>query len=407
MNSKKVTFKNNQGQTLNARLELPSSAPEACAIFAHCFTCSKDLNAVVNISRALTLSGIALLRFDFTGLGESEGEFSETNFSSNIDDLISASRFLEEHYSAPSLLIGHSLGGAAVLAAASDLPSVKAVTTIGAPADPDHVEHMLRDQLDQIKLEGSAEVNIGGRPFRVKREFLDDIKRRKLDRIIPELKKALLIMHSPQDQIVEIENARMLYEQAHHPKSFISLDGADHLLSKKKDSLYAGKVIASWAERYLELPEKESLPESERQVIVRTGDDGYTTEIRAGRHALLADEPESVGGTDLGPTPYDLLIASLGTCTSMTLRMYADRKKWPLHEVRVHLEHQKVHESDCENEDDPAARIDQITREIELAGPLTQDQKKRLIEIAEKCPVHKTLSGDLRIVTSAYGDTTR
>lgn len=407
MNSKKVTFKNNQGDVLNARLELPPSAPESCAIFAHCFTCSKDLNAVVNISRALTQSGIALLRFDFTGLGESEGEFSDTNFSSNIDDLIAASSFMEEHYSAPSLLIGHSFGGVAVLAAAYKLPSVKAICTIGTPADPVHVEHLLKDKLNQIKSEGSAEVSIGGRPFRIKQEFLEDIRQRDLEHIIPKLKRSLLVMHSPQDRIVEIENARILYERAHHPKSFISLDGADHLLSKKEDSIYAGKVIASWAERYLDLPDKKSMPEPQRQVLVRTGDDGYTTEIRAGKHALLADEPESVGGKDFGPTPYDLLISALGACTSMTLRMYADRKKWPLQEVLVHLEHAKIHETDCENEDDPSARIDQIKREIEVVGPLDDDQKKRLLEIAEKCPVHKTLTGELRIVTAAYGDTTR
>jgi putative redox protein len=214
-------------------------------------------------------------------------------------------------------------------------------------------------------------------------------------------------MHSPQDRIVEVENARIIYDSAKHPKSFISLDGADHLLTKKKDSIYAGKVIAAWAERYLDLEEKESLTEPERQVVVRTGDDGFTTEIRAGKHSFLADEPESVGGKDLGPTPYDLLAASLGTCTSMTLRMYADRKKWPLQQVIVHLEHKKVHESDCENEDDPKARIDQLSRELELIGPLTAEQKERLVEISEKCPVHKTLTGDIRVVTSVYGETTK
>jgi len=407
MNSRKVTFQNKKGDELNARLELPSSAPEATAIFAHCFTCSKDLKAVVNISRALNLANIAVLRFDFTGLGESEGEFSETNFSTNINDLIAAAEFMKDELMAPSLLIGHSLGGAAVLAASAELDSVKAVCTIGAPADPVHVEHLLRDQLEEIESSGQASVSIGGRPFTVTQEFLKDIRNRDLEKLVPNLGKALLILHSPQDSIVEIENARIIYDRARHPKSFISLDGADHLLSNKADSMYAGKVIAAWAERYLELPEKESLPESERQVVVRTGDDGFTTEVRAGRHGLLADEPESVGGSDLGPTPYDLLVAALGTCTSMTLRMYADRKKWPLNEVRVHLEHEKVHESDCENEDDPKARIDQITREIEMIGPLSDEQKDRVLEIADKCPVHKTLTSDMRIRTSAYGETTK
>ena len=400
MNSKRITFKNSRGIELGARLEKPSNTPRAWAIFAHCFTCSKDLNAVISISRALTLSGIAVLRFDFTGLGESEGEFSDTDFTSNIGDLLSAAEYLEKEHEAPSLLIGHSLGGAAVLAAAPKIEQVRAVATLGAPADPVHVEHLLKDQLEEIESEGKASVSIGGRPFTVTREFLEDIRERDLEEIVPDLKKALLILHSPQDRIVGIENARIIYERAKHPKSFISLDGSDHLLSDKKDAQYAGKVIAAWAERYLELEEKESLTEPERQVVVRTGDDGFTTEIRAGKHTYLADEPESVGGTDLGPTPYDLLISGLGACTSMTLRMYADRKGWPLEEAMVYLEHDKVHEKDCEKDQNPEARIDRIRREIKLKGELSDEQRSRLMEIADKCPVHKTLSGDIRIESS-------
>ncbi len=406
MNSTKISFINKKGQNLIARLELPSSKPDAWAIFAHCFTCSKDINAVINISRSLNLANIAVLRFDFTGLGESEGDFSETNFTSNINDLVSAAEFLKKEYDAPELLIGHSLGGAAVLAAAPEIESVKAVATIGAPSDPVHVEHLLKDKLDEIESNGQAKVSIGGRPFNVTKQFISDIRERDLEKIVPKLNRAILIMHSPQDTIVEIENARIIYDRARHPKSFVSLDGADHLLSNKNDSIYAGKVIAAWAERYLELTRGESLPESERQVVVRTGDDGFTTEIRAGRHSFLADEPESVGGSDLGPTPYDLLISGLGACTTMTLRMYADRKKWPLHEAIVHIEHDKVHESDCEDSEDPNARIDQITREIQLIGPLDEDQKARLMEIADRCPVHKTLSGKIKIITELYGETT-
>ncbi|MCA6078301.1 bifunctional alpha/beta hydrolase/OsmC family protein [Fulvivirga sedimenti] len=406
MNSTKISFLNQQGQSLIARLELPTSKPEAWAIFAHCFTCSKDLNAVINISRSLNLSNIAVLRFDFTGLGESEGDFSATNFTSNINDLIAAADYLKTEHGAPSLLIGHSLGGAAVLAAAYEIESVRAVATIGAPADPVHVEHLLKDSLEEIESNGQAKVSIGGRPFNVTRQFLTDIREKDLEKIVPKLKKALLIMHSPQDTIVGIDNARIIYERAHHPKSFVSLDGANHLLSDKDDSIYTGKVIAAWAERYLSLSRGASLPESDRQVVVRTGDDGFTTEIRAGRHSFLADEPESVGGSDLGPTPYDLLISALGACTSMTLRMYADRKSWPLEEAIVHIEHDKVHESDSEDSDDPNARIDQITREIQLIGPLDENQKARLMEIADRCPVHKTLSGKIRIVTDTYHGTT-
>ncbi len=407
MNSRKITFENNSGHQLTARLEMPAfGKPRAYALFAHCFTCSKDLNAVINISRTLTLSNMAVLRFDFTGLGESEGDFHNTNFTSNVGDLISAAKYLQDNYEAPSLLIGHSLGGAAVLAAAPSMPFVKAVATIGSPADPSHVEHLFSDQLDEIKKEGVAEVSIGGRPFKLAHHFIEDIRMADLESVIPNMKKALLIMHSPQDMIVEVDNARIIYQRAKHPKSFISLDGADHLLSSKKDSQYAATMIASWAGRYIDLEDINELPESERQVVVRTGDDGYTTEVRAGNHTYLADEPESVGGKDLGPTPYDYLLTALGTCTSITLRMYADHKKWPMEQVLIHLQHGKVHEKDSEYSDDPKAKIDQITREIELIGPLDETQRARLLEIADRCPVHKTLEGKIKVVTSAYSDAT-
>lgn len=399
MNSQHITFNSNQGVELSAKLEMPAdNDPVAYALFAHCFTCSKNFAAAVNISRTLSLNHIAVLRFDFTGLGESEGEFAHTNFSSNISDLQAAYQFLETNYKAPSLLIGHSLGGAAVLAGAPNMPGIKAVVTIGAPADPLHVKNLFKESLSVIKEKGEATVTIGGRPFKVKEHFLTDLETADLPRSLKSMNKALLIMHSPQDEVVDIDNARLLYQDARHPKSFITLDGADHLLSNKEDSLYAGNIIASWISRYIKIAKKEPLS-TDKQVICRTGDEGYTTQIQAGDHSLLADEPEKLGGNDLGPTPYDLLIAGLGSCTSITLRMYADRKKWPLKEVKVLLQHNKIHEKDCEACENANAKIDHIERQIELDGELSAEQRKRLLEIADKCPVHKTLHSKITINT--------
>ncbi len=402
MNSQKVQFSNASGHTLSARLQLPPSGePTVFVLLAHCFTCSKDLQAIVNISRSLIRFNIGVLRFDFTGLGESEGDVG--TFTSNISDLEAAAGFLQAEYKAPSILIGHSLGGAAVLMAAGNIDSVEAVVTIGAPADPEHVSHLIGDHLDEIKETGQALVKIGGRPFPISREFVDDLSNHAPSQVIKKLKIPLLIMHSPQDTVVGIENARTIYDAAMHPKSFISLDGADHLLTNKADSIYAGEVIAAWSKRYVGIKEVESEPESDRPVVTRTGDEGFVTEIKAGRHILLADEPVSVGGTDQGPTPYDYLASSLGTCTGMTLRMYADRKKWPLEEVRVHITHDKVHETDCEKCEEKNNKLDVLRRSIELIGDLDNDQKERLMEIADKCPVHRTLHGNLRIETEQKG----
>ncbi|MEM7550641.1 MAG: bifunctional alpha/beta hydrolase/OsmC family protein [Bacteroidota bacterium] len=400
MKSTKVTFTNKEGIELSGRIELPiGGVPKAFALFAHCFTCSKNFAAVTNISRALTQNDIGVLRFDFTGLGDSSGDFSDTNFSSNVDDLVSAAEFLEKEYEAPKIMIGHSLGGTATLQASSLIGSAQAVATIGSPADPPHVKHLFSKALEDIKEQGYAEVNIGGRPFKIKKHFLDDLEKNSLKSTLPKLDKALLFIHSPQDEIVEVDNAAKLYGYAKHPKSFISLDGADHMMSNKQDSLYAGSIIASWAIRYIDIKEKEAL-KSEKQVSVRTGEQGYTTEVRAGQHMLTADEPESVGGNDLGPTPYGYLLASLGSCTSMTLRMYADHKKWNLKEIRVHLGHKKVHAEDCDHCEEKDSKIDRIEREIEIFGDLDEGQKKRLLEIADKCPVHKTLHNDVEIIST-------
>jgi putative redox protein len=396
----RVTFPNADGIELSARLELPvNQHPHSYAIFAHCFTCSSSLAAVRNISRALHQEGVAVLRFDFTGLGESEGDFSTTNFTSNIADLLSAAEFLAAEYEAPNLLVGHSLGGAAVLCAAQQLESVRAVATIGAPYDPGHVTKMLRGEVAEIEQRGEAEVNIGGRPFRIRKQFLDDLGRYDIEKNIAKLGKALLILHSPQDLVVEIENAAHIYHAARHPKSFISLDGADHLLSAKADSRYTGEVLASWAKRYLSIPAREKL-QRQKDIAVRLGDEGFTTEVMVRHHSLTADEPESVGGNDFGPSPYELLSASLGTCTAMTLQMYARRKKWDLREVIVHLDHRKDHTADMlQAHGEKPQQIDHFDRLIEMIGDLDEAQRARLLEIAERCPVHRTLHGAVEVTT--------
>ncbi len=406
MHSQKLNFSNKRGENISARLEMPvDQKPHNYAIFAHCFTCNKDLTPVKNICRSLTSEGIGVLRFDFTGLGESEGSFEETDFSTNVGDLVAASEFLSQEYAPPTVLIGHSLGGAAVIFAAHELPNIKAVATIGAPSSPDHVQHIFQDSIDTIKKEGAARVNIGGRDFTIKKDFVDSLQNNEAPSAIKKLGRPLLIMHSPQDQVVGIDNARELYASAHHSKSFISLDGADHLLIKKRDSLYAGRIIAGWAERYIEIPEEPEL-KTEHKVAVQTGDQELTTQIAAGKHRLLADEPESAGGKDLGPDPYGLLLSSLGSCTSITLQLYAKRKEWDLQEVRVHLQHKKVHASDCDDCETEKGKVDIIDRFIEMEGALDADQRKRLIEIADKCPVHRTLHSEIKVNTQEKKEAT-
>ncbi|MFQ5679904.1 MAG: alpha/beta fold hydrolase [Gemmatimonadota bacterium] len=402
MRSTKLGFPGAAGERLVGRLDLPADgAPHAYALFAHCFTCSKDLKAAVNLSRALAGARIAVFRFDFTGLGESEGDFADTNFSSNVEDLVAAARFLEREHGPPAILVGHSLGGAAVIRAAAEVPSARAVATIGAPCDPAHIRHHLTGSLEEIEERGEAEITLAGRSFRIRRHFLEDLEETRMREAIADLGRALLIFHSPVDQVVGIENAARIYEAARHPKSFISLDGADHLLTRRADSLWTGRVLAAWASRYVEAPEEGPPRAADREggVVVRTGRSGYRTAILAGGHPLVADEPLAVGGTDEGPTPYDLLAASLGACTSITLRMYADRKGWPLEEIRVRLAHRKVHAEDerqCESE---PARMDEIRRTITLEGELEAVQRARLMEIADRCPVHRTLEAGVCVVT--------
>lgn len=402
MNYKKVSFQNFEDLELSGYLELPlNRQPHSFVLFAHCFTCNKNYFAVKNIARALSSKGYGVLRFDFAGLGESDGDFSNTTFSGNVEDLLSAANYLEKEYKAPSLLIGHSLGGAAVIFAAAQLPNVKAVVTIGAPSSPVHVKHLLRSNLAEIKEKGVAQVNLGGRNFSIKKGFLDDINKQNLGDFASSLNKAFLFMHSPQDRVVEVSNAEDLYRSVKHPKSFVSLDGADHLLTNKADSRYAGEVISSWASRYLELPEEEKKEEliTQHEVVANLGKDGFTTQLRAGKHYFTADEPESFGGEDLGPSPYDYISAALAACTSMTIQMYVRRKNWPLENVETHVNHSKSHARDCENCESPSAKIDVFEREIVLKGNLDEKQQQRVLQIADRCPVHRTLINMVEITT--------
>ena len=411
MNRQRVTFENAAGQTLSGRVVLPAKGtPHAWAIFAHCFTCTKNLNAVWRISEGLARHGFGVLAFDFTGLGESEGDFGATGFSSNVADLQAASDWLAQHHEAPSLLVGHSLGGAAVLSAAGRLTAVRAVATIGAPADPAHVTRLFQDELDTIEREGSATVSIGGRPMRLTRALLDDLRAASPIEQLPDLDKALMLFHAPGDAVVHIDNARRLYEAAAHPKSFISLDAADHLLSDAADARYVADVLAAWAGRYLPTGTEEDeaaqtdqdLPDlAGHQTAARIGRDTYHTAINAAGHALIADEPASAGGRDDGPSPYALLLAALGACTAITLRMYADRKQWPMDGAAVRLSHRRVHATDCADCESTEGYVHRIERAIELTGALDAQQRQRLIEIAERCPVHRTLTGEIKVDTHA------
>jgi putative redox protein len=399
MPSERFEFPNARGEKLAAVLDRPVGEPMAYALFAHCFTCGKDVLAAKRIADGLTMRGIAVLRFDFTGLGASEGEFANTTFSSNVDDLVAAANHLREMYRAPAILIGHSLGGAAVLAAAQHCPEAKAVVTIAAPADPAHVTGLFKEHVPDIHAKGEVEVALAGRPFRIRKEFLDDVAERKLHDCLANLRKALLVLHAPTDDLVGIENASAIFLAAKHPKSFISLSGADHLISKRADATYVADVIAAWSERYLDMvPEPDVMP-IEGVLVAETRNGKFEQSVVAGKHRYLADEPTSVGGNGSGPSPYDYLLAGLGACTSMTIRLYAELKKLPLRHVSVHLKHDKIHAVDCENCETKEGKIDRIDREITLEGDLSAEQRARLMEIADKCPVHRTLHSEIDVRT--------
>ncbi|HWV96134.1 MAG TPA: bifunctional alpha/beta hydrolase/OsmC family protein [Xanthobacteraceae bacterium] len=403
MRTERFQFSGTDGQQLAATLDLPDTPPVAYALFAHCFTCGMNVLAAKRIATALAAHGIAVLRFDFTGIGASEGEFANTTFSSNVADLVRAADHLRETKMAPAILIGHSLGGAAVLAAAEHVPEAKAVVTIAAPSDPAHVTHMFKDRIEDIRRDGDVEVRLAGRPFRIKREFLDDVAEQSLTARIARLRKALLILHSPTDNTVGIDNATHIFVAAKHPKSFVSLTGADHLLNQKRDTEYVAHVVAAWVERYLDPVVAEQPPDAEpRRVVVQETRDGkLQQQITVGPHRMLADEPASVGGADTGPNPYEFLLSGLGACTSMTMRMYADRKALPLDRVTVTLSHRKIHAKDCAECETKDGMLDHIERVIAIEGDLDDEQRQRLMDIADKCPVHRTLTSEIHITTHA------
>jgi putative redox protein len=397
----KVTFINSRQEQLAGVMHLPDAGGiRACVLFAHCFTCTKNIKAAVHIAEALAAERIGVLRFDFAGLGESEGEFADTHFSSNVQDLVDAADFMAKTYKAPEILVGHSLGGTAVLAAAHQISSAVAVATIGSPADAEHVLHLLQDDLEAIEKNGEAKVSLGGRPFNVRADFVEDVRTQSVRDGIRSLRKALLIMHSPVDELVSIDEAGSIYANALHPKSFVTLDHADHLLTRDRDSKYAGQVLSAWASRYIKdemVMAPDVKTQSDAVVVASRTQDMFLSTVNAHGHQMLADEPQSYGGTDRGPTPYGYLSAALGTCTAMTLNMYARRKKLPLDQVEVAVRHERIHAEDCQDCETKVGKVDQLSLEIKLTGELDDAQKDRLLEIAERCPVHRTLKSEIRI----------
>jgi len=393
------TFDNRNNIQLSGTLHRPSiGEPLAYALYAHCFTCTKSIKAAVIIAETLAQQGIATMRFDFTGLGGSKGAFSDSNFSTNIDDLIDAAKFLEQEYQAPQLLVGHSLGGTAMLAAAQHIESAKAVASIGSPSEPGHILHLLEEHLERLKHEGEADVQLAGRPFTFKQSFVEDVREHEIN--YRRLRKALMIMHSPADDTVSIDEAAKIFSQAMHPKSFVTLENASHLLEQHEDARYAADVLSAWALRYIEL-EQEQEAEVAGVLVKAETEEGFLCEISAGKHSFIGDEPKSFGGTNLGPTPYDFLAAALGTCTAMTLNMYARRKKIPLVDVKVSVEHSRIHINDCDDcqksSENANSKVHLLSRTIELDGEITEAQRQRMLQIADLCPVHKTLENEIRI----------
>ena len=410
MPRQKVTFTNSRGIDLAGALETPKEGVpiRSYALFAHCFTCGKDIAAASRVARALTKYGIAVLRFDFTGLGNSDGDFANTNFSSNVDDLLAAYQMLETDYRAPQLIVGHSLGGTAVLNAASKMPAIKAVSTIGSPATADHVEHLFTctPELDQ---EGIAHIDLGMRKFSVRKEMLDDLREHNSADYIGKIGLPIMVFHSPIDTVVSVNEAGKIFQAAKHPKSFVSLDSADHMLTKAADAEFVAQTLASWADRYLdEAPvaadTTDAIPAQAKtlkhgDVLITEKDKKFLRGLYTADHQVISDEPRSMGGSNLGATPYDLLLMAVGSCTSMTIRMYANHKKIPLEDVNVKLSHERIHTDDCAECEGESGKIERITRDITFKGELSDSQRKRLLEIADRCPVHRTLEGDLVIRT--------
>lgn len=395
----KIEFPGQDGSLLAGLLETPDAEPLGTALFAHCFTCSKDIIAASRIARALVARGYAVMRFDFTGLGNSDGDFANTHFSSNVGDLLAAAGFLRDQDRAPQLLIGHSLGGTAVLNAAHHVPECRGVVTIGSPADAQHVSKQFAYDIERIESEGEAEVQLGGRTFTIRRDFLEDIRKTDVEHLA-KLKPALLVMHSPTDTVVDIAQAERIYRAAKHPKSFVDLNGADHLLSKAHDAEFVGTMISSWASRLIETARTPARPKLAKGAVqVHERDHKFALDIFSDDHHWIADEPTKFGGRNSGPDPYEQLLSSLGACTAMTLRMYAERKGLALDDVSVVLVHDREHQTDCDGCEDAPKKIDVLTREVTLTGDLDTPTRERLLEIADRCPVHRTLEGDLHIRT--------
>ncbi|MBQ95030.1 MAG: hydrolase [Actinobacteria bacterium] len=402
MPTEKITIATEAGHALEGSIELPTGLVRGAALFAHCFTCTKQSKAAVSVARALANEGIACLRFDFTGLGGSEGDFGRAGFATDVADLVAAAETLLDRFAQPILLVGHSLGGAAVLAAANDVGSEKvaAIATIGAPSDVPHVLQRIDGDIEAIRKEGEGEVTIGGRDFALSRDFLEKVENTDLLEEVGRLKRPLLFLHSPTDDVVGIENASALFGAAKHPKSFVSLEGADHLLLEQADAQFAASVIAAWASRYI--PMREDWPMPDQGVVIKTGHGKFGTEVHTKTHRFIADEPKSYGGDDSGPTPYDLLNAALGTCTAMTMKMYADKKGWPLEGVTVQVTHERNHRDECDHVEamKEGRQMQALNRRIELHGDaLDEGQRRKIVEIADKCPVHRTLEGDLHVHT--------
>ena len=385
MKTQQLTLTTPQGLTFNASHDMPAGGrPAACALLIHCFP--QNSEAEHHISLGLTQNRYEVLRI---ALADSTEGMSPEVFGE-------AYRYLAAERQAPVLVVGHSVAATALLAEAANWPTVKAIVTIGAPISSQALHALLDEDIDDQ--EHAVLTYHTGLEIPIDLDMLDMLSEPLIHSRLQQLKKALLLLHSPQDKEISVDSAATLYTEAHHPKSFVTLDGADHFLSAPADSLYVGNLIAAWVQRYITLP-----PDNLRthmEVVARTESGGFTTEVRAGQHSLLADEPIKVGGLNMGPSPYDLLNAALGACTTMTLRMYADRKGWPLQEAIVHLKHDKVYGEDCQVCDDPASMLDRINREVELIGPLDEQQRQRLLQIADKCPVHKTLSNRISIVTN-------
>lgn len=393
----RINFTNRKDIRLSGALHLPDTKDvQAYALYAHCFTCTKSIKAAVIIANTLAQHGIATLRFDFTGLGGSKGAFADSNFSTDINDVIDAADYLAREHQAPQLLIGHSLGGTAVLAAAQHIKSAKAVASIGSPAEPSHILHLLEEHLSALEQEGEANINLAGRPFKFKQEFVDDAKQHEIN--YRGLRKALMVMHSPTDDTVSPDEASKIFSRAMHPKSFVSLDNADHLLSRTEDAQYAGDVLSSWAMRYLE-PQINETEVAHGVLVSANTEQGFLCKVLASGHQLVADEPIAVGGTNLGPSPYDYLAAALGSCTAMTLNMYARHKKIDLDKVSVDVTHNRIHAKDCVDCEKSNGQVDVLKRSISLEGNLTDEQRKRMLEIADRCPVHKTLENEIKIVS--------